>query len=101
MASLYTKGENKTTVDSTTLNEIIEEYSIVPRGLKLDCEGCEYEVLEEAQLSPFKEIILEYHPQPTNKHPNDIIEKLELEGFEVNLRGNYSIGLIHAWRKKV
>lgn len=100
IASLYTKGENRITVDSTTLNEIIEKYKIVPQGLKLDCEGCEYEILEEAQLSPFKEIILEYHPQPTKKTPLEIIKKLKSEGFQVNLRGNYSIGLIHAWRKK-
>jgi FkbM family methyltransferase len=60
--------------------------------LKMDCEGCEYEVFEEAdqeEITKFKEIILEFH----NGRPESIIKRLR--DFRVIIRGKDQ-GIIYA-----
>jgi FkbM family methyltransferase len=52
------------TVRVRTLRSIIDEFNIDKAVLKLDCEGCEYDVLlncEDDIFDYFPEIILEYH----------------------------------------
>jgi FkbM family methyltransferase len=64
--------------------------------LKMDCEGCEYDVFKEAtqqEMATFKEIFLEFHHGGC---PKDIIRKLD--GFRVSVRGS-GRGLIHAINK--
>ena len=64
--------------------------------LKMDCEGCEYDVFKEAtqqEIATFKEIILEFHH---NGRPEDIIKKLN--GFRVTVRGKNQ-GIIYAINK--
>jgi FkbM family methyltransferase len=66
----------------TTLNEIIKKFNIeYPAILKIDCEGCEYEVLLKANnsdLKKFKQIQIEYHYGYLN-----LKRKLEEAGFKV------------------
>ncbi len=75
------KGGIKTPL--LTLKTILNNYSELINGellLKMDCEGCEYNILteEENVLKRFKRILIEYHYGYEN-----IQKKLEKTGFEV------------------
>ena len=48
----------------TTLDEIVKSHQIHDAVVKIDCEGCEYSVIEQATpatLAEFRSIILEFH----------------------------------------
>lgn len=73
--------------------------------LKMDCEGCEYEILlriKDELLLPFAQIILEYHNGADN-----LLNRLAEAGYEtcpLDVRGNvlalptHPIGLLYAKR---
>lgn len=66
-----------------TLKDIVEKYNINEGCLKLNCEGCEYEVFDNIDietLQKFSEIHMHYH---ANKSP--LIKKLKLAGFKVKV----------------
>jgi len=52
-------------VKALTLDDIIRDYSVDPGNtiLKLDCEGCEYEVIlgDYDHVRLFREVVVEYH----------------------------------------
>lgn len=91
-----------------SLNEIVKKYNLRNAVMKIDCEGAEYEIIEEATqktLSNFNHIIIEYHYGLQN-----ILKKLRQVGFKVTNtepRGSYvltatnphmQIGIINAER---
>lgn len=64
-----------------TLDNLIERYNINADILKIDCEGCEYDVIIRASndtLRRFSHIQIEYHYGYKN-----LKEKLEKNGFKV------------------
>jgi FkbM family methyltransferase len=66
-----------------TLNSIIDNYHIKPEILKIDCEGCEYDVIlssEDYTLNKFSHLQIEYHYGYKN-----LKEKLGKCGFHVAL----------------
>ena len=82
--------KNGNNIDITTLGELIKRFGIVDNAiLKIDCEGCEYEVLLGAQnsdLRKFKQIQIEYHYGYLN-----LKKKLEDAGFNItNTSPKYS-----------
>jgi len=69
--------------DSHTLSELVSEYSIDDGVLKMDCEGCEYEVLLNTPaevLRHFREVLVEYHGSP-----KPLVKKLIEVGFKVSV----------------
>jgi FkbM family methyltransferase len=70
-----------------TIEDILNENSILSQGqaiLKIDCEGCEYEIILSAReiiLKRFSDIHIEYHGY------RDLKEKLEECGFSVSVTG--------------
>ncbi len=46
---------------SPKINELIREKKLHDAFLKIDCEGCEYELIEGLNLSHITDIALEYH----------------------------------------
>jgi FkbM family methyltransferase len=83
--------KNGTNINITTLGELVKRFDITDGAvLKIDCEGCEYGVLLEAQnsdLREFKQIQIEYHYGYLN-----LKRKLESAGFEItNTLPKYSI----------
>jgi FkbM family methyltransferase len=71
-----------------TIEDILNENSILSQGqatLKIDCEGCEYEIILSAReiiLKRFSDIHIEYH-----YGYRDLKEKLEECGFSVSVTG--------------
>lgn len=85
-ASIY--SENSTSgkkIKLVTLEEIINKYQINSAVIKLDCEGCEYDIILTSScdtIRKFDYIMLEYH----NGYKN-IKKKLESCGYEVSIIG--------------
>lgn len=51
-------------IKTVSLKYLVENYGIVDGVLKMDCEGCEYQVLESVDINTlrvFKQIVIEYH----------------------------------------
>jgi len=76
-------AEHKLQIQLKTLNDIIHEYNYEPTVLKLDCEGCEYDVILSSNnetLRNFSHIQIEYHYGYLN-----LKNKLESCGFHVEV----------------
>lgn len=69
-----------TSVEIVSLKTLVSRYNIDSAVLKMDCEGCEYHLLneDEAVLKKFRMIQIEYH-----YGHRELVEKLENCGFVV------------------
>ena len=79
--SSLNKTENGTKISLITLEDILEKFNIKSAILKIDCEGCEYDVIlstSKRTLQKFTDIFIEYHYGYKN-----LKEKLENCGFNV------------------
>jgi FkbM family methyltransferase len=94
------KFDSKRVIDSISLKDIISQYSLSKINLlKMDCEGCEYEVLkniEEETLSLIDSIILEYHDGV--KFLADFLEK---KGYNVSYDRPTGLGILRAIRDTI
>jgi FkbM family methyltransferase len=68
-------------VDAITLGEVLEKYvgaSNYPLVFKLDCEGCEYDVIlnDYESVRRFDEIVFEYHSYAVNRPVTDLLRVL-------------------------
>ncbi len=93
-----------------SLKSLIEKYGIRDANLKMDCEGCEYSIINEDVdiIRKFNKMIIEYH-----YGPDRIVKKLKESGFEVEFtkpKKSYNEhatnktmirGLIYATRKQL
>ena len=97
----YIKNGTPYEVDIISLESVMDKIKI--DLLKMDCEGCEFEIIENTDLSSFNEIIFEYHSKIARKNHEKLIKKLENEGFTIKISSvfNYNIdelGLIYAYK---
>jgi hypothetical protein len=68
-----------------SLDELIRSCNIAPEILKVDCEGCEYDIVmnaDDSLLRSFERILVEYH-----YGYRGITKKLERIGFKVKKSG--------------
>tara|TARA_Y100000996_G_scaffold207131_1_gene162524 strand:+ start:4566 stop:5351 length:786 start_codon:yes stop_codon:yes gene_type:complete len=76
--SMFSKSSKTVTVDSISLQQIFDDNNIKNCNfLKLDCEGTEYEILENLPSSYFNKIekmVIEYHM--ADSHP-ELLENLK------------------------
>ena len=100
------KSNNNTDikVPAGKLSYIIEKYNIDTQILKMDCEGCEYDIIlkDYDTIKEFEEIGFEYHAYNTKIPVSKLLEKLSKD-FECKfIKGgiNEKIGILHCIRKK-
>jgi FkbM family methyltransferase len=77
-------------VECITLQDVFEQFSLAKVDyLKMDCEGAEYEILENAtsRLKQIRRISMETHTIP-GRNPEDLKKLLSENGFEVRLLGD-------------
>lgn len=97
------KESESYTVELTTINKILEMNNIPADILKMDCEGAEFDIILNSDLSNFKDIIFEHHSKMVNKNYRLLTEKLESQGFKIDIQKfstqNFEdYGLIHAYK---
>ena len=93
-----------------SLDEIVKKFNLKHAALKVDCEGCEYDLILNASdeaLKAFDQIIMEYHYGYRN-----LVKRLRQAGFEVKYNwpkysnnieaedSNMYMGLIYAEKSK-
>jgi len=85
---MFSKSSRTINVDSISLQKIFDDNDIETCNfLKLDCEGTEYEILENLPLSYFNKIqklVIEYHM--ADSHP-ELLENLK----KLLIEQNYSL----------
>jgi FkbM family methyltransferase len=90
-------------INMISLENIARNYHIINGALKIDCEGCEYDIILNSSndvLRKFSNIIIEYHKGYVN-----LKRKIENAGFKTYIsrpklsNGNFMIGLIYAKRQ--
>jgi FkbM family methyltransferase len=67
----------------SSLQELVDRFNLNDAALKIDCEGCEYDLVNEASdetLSHFSQIILEYE-----RPPRLYADRLKKAGFKVQV----------------
>ncbi len=99
MRSVLHESSDGIKIPIISLEEIIKKFDVNDAILKLDCEGCEYEIILNSNnsiLQHFTDIQVEYH----NGYKN-LRQKLLDAGFEVlnPIVDNINRGHIHAKKK--
>ncbi len=92
-------------VQGVSLDDLFEANGIVHCDfLKIDCEGCEFDVLfgaSHATLEKTSHICLEYHNGFTRYTHNDLVNHLQQRGFQVRTSPNPvhdHLGFLYAYR---
>jgi FkbM family methyltransferase len=95
-------GDCLIAVPAVTLGELIDKFGVDPNDavLKMDCEGCEYDVIlnDYGHVKLFRELILEYHLKPVNKSLDDLLNVLSRD-YECDVYRRKDNGIMHCIRK--
>ncbi|MBQ6511874.1 FkbM family methyltransferase [Methanobrevibacter sp.] len=98
-------GNDTYDMEIITIEDIFNNYEFTPDILKMDCEGCEFEIILNENLTMFNDIVFEHHSKIANKDYKPLITKLKEEGFVIDTYPvaasglNFEdIGIIHAYK---
>jgi len=86
-----------------TLSDIIDNYNIDDNTLlKMDCQGCEYDVIlnDYEYIKAFKEVIFEYHADIA-KIPVKLLLKKLSKDFECEIVNDEDFYRRHGYSKKL
>jgi len=102
--SFFNSNNKGIKIPAGKLSDIIDKYNIDAQILKMDCEGCEYDIIlkDYDTIKEFDEIGFEYHTYNTKIPVSKLLDKLNKD-FECKfIRGgiNEKIGILHCIRKK-
>lgn len=78
-------------VKATSLQNLIKDYSIPTDVLKMDCEGCEFDVIinEYETVAKFNELFFEYHAYAVGRPLSDLLRLLNKDFTCENVNREY------------
>jgi FkbM family methyltransferase len=84
-------------IPAVTLSELINKYDLNDGVLKMDCEGCEYDIVlnDYEHVKAFDELIVDYHVGDVPK----LLEVLSKDYWCKILRGDEYVGTIHCTKR--
>ena len=98
-------NEESYELEIISMKDLLNDYEFTPDILKMDCEGCEFEIILNEDLTMFNDIIFEHHAKIAGKDYKPLIQKLKEEGFKINTYPITvsslpfeDIGIIHAFK---
>jgi len=100
--SFFNSNNNGIKISAGKLSDIIDKYNIDAQVLKMDCEGCEYDIIlkDYDTIKEFDEIGFEYHAYNTKIPVNKLLDKLN-NNFECKIiKEKNDIGLVYCINKK-
>ena len=88
-------------IEIISLEEIINKFH--PNFLKMDCEGCEFGIIMNIDLSSFDEILFEHHSEIAGYDYKILMKKLKENGFKIKTSNVFDksfddLGLIYAYK---
>jgi SAM-dependent methyltransferase len=97
----YVRSPGPSTVnESFTLSQLVASISH-PLVLKMDCEGCEFDLIlsDYESIKRFDVLVFEYHPNMVYKSFNRLLERLKYD-YQINIvAGDAMIGIAKCIRK--
>lgn len=101
--SQFRNNKDQYEIEVITIEDILKENQIMPDILKMDCEGCEFNIILNYDLSDFKDILFEHHSIHTGISYEVLVEKLKEQGFKIKTKPTSydkfeDAGLIHAYK---
>lgn len=96
-------GQCDSEVPVITLSDIIDNYNIDDNTiLKMDCQGCEYDVTlnDYEHIKAFKEVIFEYHEDIAGKPYQELLKRLSNDYNCVLVKKNKNYGTIYCIAKR-
>ena len=104
-AKSYVNEHDSYEIEVITVKDVLNDYNFPADILKMDCEGCEFEIILNEDLTMFNDIVFEHHSKIAGKDFRPLIEKLENDGFKIDTyeiaASNQTfedIGIIHAYK---
>ncbi|MFZ8800887.1 MAG: FkbM family methyltransferase [Candidatus Nanopusillus sp.] len=101
--SFFNSNNKGIKIPAGKLSEIIDKNNIDAQILKMDCEGCEYDIIlkDYDTIKEFDEIGFEYHTYNTKIPVSKLLDKLNKD-FECKIIKEKlkNIGLVYCIRKK-
>ena len=101
----YINDNDNYQIEVITVNDVLNDYEFPADILKMDCEGCEFEIILNEDLTIFNDIIFEHHSKQVGKDYKPLIEKLKADGYNINTYPVTTskldfedIGIIHAFK---
>ena len=103
----YVNRNDSYDIEVITIEDIINDYNFPYDVLKMDCEGCEFEIINNSDLTKFNEIIFEHHAFMVEQDSNHLIDKLKSQNFKIktfpcnaSAKPFEEIGIIYAYKQQ-
>ncbi|MFP3167288.1 MAG: FkbM family methyltransferase [Candidatus Nanopusillus sp.] len=102
-SSFFNSNNNGIKIPAGKLSDIIKKYNIDAQILKMDCEGCEYDIILKDYdiIKNFDEIGIEHYAYKTKILASKLLERLSKD-FECKIikGGIDREGILHCIRKR-
>jgi len=103
IVTYHRPGNCNSGIPAVTLGELASRFSISggEAVLKMDCQGCEFDVIlnDYEHVKLFKELIFEYHPYAVNKPVNALLRTLQRD-YQCETKGNRNRGVAHCIKRQ-
>jgi FkbM family methyltransferase len=102
ISTYHKPGGCGTLVPAITLADVIEGYAINHSAvLKMDCEGCEFDIIlnDYEHIRTFKDLVFEYHLRASSEPLSKLLEVLARDYLCGIVRMSTEIGIVHCVRR--